>query len=227
VKVRRRVTRKCPFCGTEFTEFSFNNRGPDDTLVCPNCRGQFKDTLRPRWHALIICSMALGGLIPFALAVALGRLNLNVYPTLAVTGVLLGLLAIFIIRWQRGELEAVTAPVICSRCGSALPAADAAFCVRCGARLFGQTELESKQIKRVSEPVPAKKAAKERTTGKVCMVCDLILTSNDVLAWCPACGNVAHREHLLQWVRDKKRCPLCGHVLDERSIKLSSEDKIG
>jgi Zn finger protein HypA/HybF involved in hydrogenase expression len=51
-----------------------------------------------------------------------------------------------------------------------------------------------------------------------CMVCNLSVRISDLPVWCPHCGNVAHREHLLEWIHVKDRCPKCGAHLNEQEI---------
>jgi len=50
-------------------------------------------------------------------------------------------------------------------------------------------------------------------TADVCMVCKLFLNDNDKILQCPICESLYHRDHLLEWVKVKKRCPVCSQVL--------------
>jgi hypothetical protein len=48
-----------------------------------------------------------------------------------------------------------------------------------------------------------------------CIVCSLRLTKDDNVVWCPHCGGLAHRNHMLDWVRAKGCCPACDQPLNE------------
>jgi len=42
-----------------------------------------------------------------------------------------------------------------------------------------------------------------------CIVCNLPIQKEDIIARCPDCGNPAHRAHLLEWIKIKGICPFC------------------
>ncbi len=51
-----------------------------------------------------------------------------------------------------------------------------------------------------------------------CIVCRGAIKSGAKTLECPRCGGVAHRRHLLEWVRVKGRCPLCRRKLRTRDF---------
>ena len=48
---------------------------------------------------------------------------------------------------------------------------------------------------------------------KKCIVCNLVIGKGENIAKCPNCGGFAHKTHLLEYIKIKVRCPLCGKVL--------------
>ncbi len=46
-----------------------------------------------------------------------------------------------------------------------------------------------------------------------CMVCKKPLREKIAVVFCPRCGGLAHRSHLIEWVTNHKVCPRCGIVL--------------
>ena len=51
----------------------------------------------------------------------------------------------------------------------------------------------------------------------VCMVCKLFLNEQDEILQCPICESLYHRDHLLEWVKVEKRCPVCSQVLYKKA----------
>jgi hypothetical protein len=47
----------------------------------------------------------------------------------------------------------------------------------------------------------------------VCMVCKLFLSKKDKILQCPICESLYHRDHLLEWITVKKKCPVCSQDL--------------
>jgi len=47
----------------------------------------------------------------------------------------------------------------------------------------------------------------------VCMVCKLFLSNKDTILQCPVCESLYHRDHLLEWITTRKKCPVCSQVL--------------
>lgn len=98
----------------------------------------------------------------------------------------------------------------CSYCGAAVSVPDWKFCQNCGASLLTVT----------GEAPYSNEQNKVRGDGHAsrCMVCGLNLSNDSLLAYCPHCGNSAHRTHLLEWLHVKKYCPICGQHLTEQEL---------
>ncbi|MHA1739679.1 MAG: hypothetical protein ACTSXA_02540 [Candidatus Heimdallarchaeota archaeon] len=47
----------------------------------------------------------------------------------------------------------------------------------------------------------------------ICMVCKLFLSEKDKILQCPICESLYHKDHLLEWITAKKKCPVCTQVL--------------
>ena len=58
-----------------------------------------------------------------------------------------------------------------------------------------------------------------------CMVCMGILVAGEEIAACEHCGNVAHKEHLQEWLRQKGVCPVCKEQLNEENITIKGKKK--
>jgi len=60
-----------------------------------------------------------------------------------------------------------------------------------------------------------------------CSVCKLPISFGVETAECPHCENIAHREHLLEWIKVKGSCPVCQRHLKAADIKpsVSSEEE--
>ena len=52
-----------------------------------------------------------------------------------------------------------------------------------------------------------------------CIVCNLPIKENDPALKCPYCKNYAHRDHLLEWIKIKGKCPFCGRRINLDSLK--------
>ncbi|MHA1409104.1 MAG: hypothetical protein ACTSQY_02075 [Candidatus Odinarchaeia archaeon] len=46
-----------------------------------------------------------------------------------------------------------------------------------------------------------------------CMVCKTPIKNTQQKIFCPYCGNPAHKSHLLEWLKIKSVCPICGRKL--------------
>lgn len=53
------------------------------------------------------------------------------------------------------------------------------------------------------------------TKDDFCMVCKLVFKRKDEILQCPVCESFYHREHLLDWIRVHKNCPVCNQQLYE------------
>lgn len=94
---------------------------------------------------------------------------------------------------------------------------DSKFCSNCGASLrHGLRDATPLGTEGKAKPKDHVGAVTEH--GEKCMVCNLQLTEDDNVVWCPHCGNTAHRTHLLEWIHVKNKCPKCGEHLDEKDF---------
>lgn len=81
-----------------------------------------------------------------------------------------------------------------------------------------------KYIRRVQEAVErAKRRKKDRIEeielipiryeggieDEFCMICKLKFSKGQEILQCPLCLSLYHRDHLLQWLTEKKKCPVC------------------
>jgi predicted RNA-binding Zn-ribbon protein involved in translation (DUF1610 family) len=46
-----------------------------------------------------------------------------------------------------------------------------------------------------------------------CIICNLIIGENDEITKCPYCSGLAHRDHMLEYIKVKGQCPSCGKEL--------------
>jgi Zn finger protein HypA/HybF involved in hydrogenase expression len=111
---------------------------------------------------------------------------------------------------SKRKLEITGMRPACRNCGTAMENSESEFCSKCGAGVTAIAAPPLTETQRFDVP-PAERVG-------VCMVCNLDLTTSDLAAWCPHCGNPAHRSHLLEWVHVKNRCPKCGEHLAEREV---------
>jgi Zn finger protein HypA/HybF involved in hydrogenase expression len=138
--------------------------------------------------------------------------------------------------------EGTDAERLCVYCNTPLTMPGSRFCPGCGARLItldeGNAVLASigeAAVTGATTVVSVEQAAiiakalrvRRRERAGTCMVCKLDLKSSDPLAWCPHCGNPAHRDHLIEWVRVRRKCPMCGEHLVEAELteQLSRSDR--
>ncbi len=110
-----------------------------------------------------------------------------------------------------------SAEVRCKYCSAVIWTPTARFCSKCGASLKarekeGVIQRGKVEIRKKSSVVPAEHTDK-------CMVCNRALSLTDDVVWCPHCANLAHRNHLIQWIHTKHCCPMCGESLDEQYYK--------
>jgi hypothetical protein len=98
----------------------------------------------------------------------------------------------------------------CIYCGSAVSSLESRFCSNCGASLPVQTVV-GQQLDR------GRSVVDDGFVGN-CMVCSLGVRLTDPIAYCPHCGSVAHRVHLLQWLYLHKECPACREHLSEQEL---------
>jgi uncharacterized paraquat-inducible protein A len=97
----------------------------------------------------------------------------------------------------------------CRRCGATFVRSDASYCWNCGADLTRQPKTITAQ---------SGKRKSSATIGR-CMVCNLDVKENEVVLWCPYCGNMGHRTHVLEWLHTRNYCPECHSHLDESDLR--------
>jgi HEAT repeat protein len=51
--------------------------------------------------------------------------------------------------------------------------------------------------------------------NKKCIVCNLPLGNNQELVQCPFCKNMAHKDHMLEWLKGRDYCPTCRRAIKE------------
>jgi predicted RNA-binding Zn-ribbon protein involved in translation (DUF1610 family) len=96
----------------------------------------------------------------------------------------------------------------CAKCGALLEAG-VSNCWNCGASaevVWGTSTETDRQ-------------AGQRMRPGICVVCKSALKRSDEMLFCPYCGSLAHRDHLLEWLHVKNYCPACGRHLDEGEVQ--------
>ncbi|MHA1218541.1 MAG: RING finger domain-containing protein [Candidatus Heimdallarchaeaceae archaeon] len=61
-----------------------------------------------------------------------------------------------------------------------------------------------------------------RQLHQKCMVCQGLIKKGDNVKECPTCNNVAHEDHLEQWMKIKQECPICKTRISKRNLKKYS-----
>ncbi len=51
-----------------------------------------------------------------------------------------------------------------------------------------------------------------------CTVCNLIIGKDDEITKCPYCSGIAHRDHILEYIKIKGECPRCGKELKKYEL---------
>jgi hypothetical protein len=113
----------------------------------------------------------------------------------------------------------------CYYCGSAISVPDSRFCSNCGASLAvsAGNEASSLSTEKLGTVATSSKTTK---TNVRCMICGRAFEQSDLLIWCPHCGGIAHRVHLLEWLHVKGTCPACGEHLDEQELAEQLSQRI-
>ncbi|MHA1397210.1 MAG: hypothetical protein ACTSSF_05835, partial [Candidatus Heimdallarchaeaceae archaeon] len=52
-----------------------------------------------------------------------------------------------------------------------------------------------------------------------CSVCQGLIKRGESIFECPNCGNYAHEEHMLQWLKIKEECPICKTKINKSTLK--------
>ena len=105
----------------------------------------------------------------------------------------------------------------CKQCNSLIDAPNPKFCPKCGARVVSKAKevhlMPNVTVKaRKRQHPPAPQISK-------CMVCNIELSRRDDVVLCPHCHSLAHRNHLIEWLRTKSLCPSCGKELNQAYYK--------
>jgi hypothetical protein len=103
----------------------------------------------------------------------------------------------------------------CNHCDAVIIMSNAKFCSNCGARLGHGPEAAG--LQRTEEKAKSNnQSVATPEHEEECMVCKLELSEGEDVVWCPHCGNPAHKTHLLEWIRMRNTCPICGKHLSEQ-----------
>jgi hypothetical protein len=76
-------------------------------------------------------------------------------------------------------------------------------------------EQESKKVSKAVRKV----RTSSKTVGKKCCVCNLALNKGDEAVRCPFCLNVAHKDHMLEWLHVRGSCPVCQRRVPESELQ--------
>ncbi|MHA1482991.1 MAG: RING finger domain-containing protein [Candidatus Heimdallarchaeaceae archaeon] len=55
-----------------------------------------------------------------------------------------------------------------------------------------------------------------------CTICQGLIKHGENVMECPTCTNVAHKEHMEQWLIIKEECPICKTRITKRTLKTYS-----
>ncbi len=77
------------------------------------------------------------------------------------------------------------------------------YCLNCGHVITSSTE-------------PCSNCRLQHTK---CTVCQGLIKKGDRVSECPNCNNVAHDDHMEQWMRIKSECPICKTKVSKRNLK--------
>jgi predicted amidophosphoribosyltransferase len=116
---------------------------------------------------------------------------------------------------ERQQLAAVRM-LQCRSCGASLKPGDN-NCWNCGAPAKASLMASSVRSAR----------AGGRMRSGICMVCKRGLEKGDEILFCPYCGGLAHKDHMLEWLHVKDYCPTCGRHLDEAEVRKQTEPESG
>jgi hypothetical protein len=116
---------------------------------------------------------------------------------------------------ERQQLAAVRI-VQCKNCGASLKPSDN-NCWNCGAP--AKTSL-------TASSVPGARTRMRIRSG-ICIVCKRGLEKADEILFCPYCGGLAHKDHMLEWLHVKDYCPTCGRHLDEAQVRKQTDPESG
>jgi predicted RNA-binding Zn-ribbon protein involved in translation (DUF1610 family) len=106
----------------------------------------------------------------------------------------------------------------CPRCAATLRTPSAEFCPYCGAKMPAEPREITPAAKSLQVRIKKSTSPKAQKT-ETCTVCGGELKRGDDVVWCPHCGKLAHRRHLIDWIRSNKTCPACGKGLNEQDYE--------
>jgi hypothetical protein len=105
----------------------------------------------------------------------------------------------------------------CTECGSVLTGAP--YCTSCGNPV--NRALSPKRIDSSSQATITSRRSSKKVIGQKCMVCNLPIRAGEEVARCPHCRNVAHKEHMLEWLHVRGTCPACGEHIEHSHLGTS------
>ncbi|WXG44302.1 MAG: hypothetical protein WED04_09760 [Promethearchaeati archaeon SRVP18_Atabeyarchaeia-1] len=106
----------------------------------------------------------------------------------------------------------------CPSCGATLKTPSPEFCPYCGAKIPSEPRVVAAPAKSLQVKIKRSTSLKAEVT-EACTVCGGELGQRDDVVWCPHCGKLAHRQHLIDWIRSNKTCPACGRALNEQDYE--------
>ena len=115
-------------------------------------------------------------------------------------------------KWRRDHPEDYPTNASCPHCQATIMSANATYCWKCGSTLIPQ-KASATAPPSETKPKAATKVIQHVIDTAKCDICDLELAEGDDVVWCPHCGNPAHRDHLISWIKEKGTCPICGKRL--------------
>jgi len=107
---------------------------------------------------------------------------------------------------SHGYYKGVLTSVYFERVGKLVLPIGKNYCLNCG-----------HVIKSSTEP-----CSNCRQLHQKCMVCQGLIKKGDNVKECPTCNNVAHDDHLEQWIKIKQECPICKTRISKRNLKKYS-----
>jgi hypothetical protein len=76
-----------------------------------------------------------------------------------------------------------------------------------------QIAKEKQESKLLHENLVVKEFSGKLEKGDLCMVCKLKLNEKNDVVQCPICESLYHKNHLMEWIKVKKTCPVCSQEL--------------
>jgi hypothetical protein len=78
---------------------------------------------------------------------------------------------------------------------------------------------ESKRVSCATQKISSAIKIKDRK----CIVCNLPINKGEELVRCPCCGNLAHRDHMLEWLHIRGYCPVCSEKISESELEEAKQ----